>query len=250
MKLRNGFTLVELLVAVAVAAMLLAVSVGAVARARDAGARAACKSNLRQLATAAMAYAADHDGRFPPAAADMASGNSLRWHGKKAGGAFRPEGGTLTEYLGGASGQVRRCPGAPPTEDGFESGCGGYGYNLSGVGSCTEHPEAAAGGDPYAEGMPGAFFTNAAGIVMFTDTAYVSGSGKKAKLIEYSFCEPVSWSGGGEPWPTIHFRHGGKACVVWCDGHVTEERLAKTGARGAQQKLGWFAPADNSVFIP
>jgi len=246
----RGFTLLELLVGVALAAGLLAVAAGAVARSRDAGARAACKSNLHQLATAATAYAADHDGRYPPAAEDMGSGNSLRWHGKKAGGVFRPEGGALSEYLGGATAQVRRCPGAPETEDGFESGCGGYGYNMAGIGSCSAHPEAAVDGDVYATGLPVALVTNPAGIVMFADTAYAAGSAKKPKLIEYSFCEPASWSGGGEPWPTIHFRHGGKACVAWCDGHVTEEVLARTGARGAQQKLGWFAPADNSVFIP
>ena len=55
---------------------------------------------------------------------------------------------------------------------------------------------------------------------------------------------------GGTPWPTIHFRHRGRANVAWADGHVTSEALARTGGKWASRQLGWFGPDDNSLFDP
>lgn len=58
----RGFTLVELLVVVAVIALLVGVLLPALAGARDAGRAVACQSNIRQLALAQAAYAVDFDG--------------------------------------------------------------------------------------------------------------------------------------------------------------------------------------------
>ena len=61
---RRAFTLVELLVVVAVIALLVSLLVPAIAGARRAGQSTACLSNLRQLALAQSAYALSHDGRL------------------------------------------------------------------------------------------------------------------------------------------------------------------------------------------
>jgi prepilin-type N-terminal cleavage/methylation domain-containing protein len=61
---RRAFTLVELLVVVAVIALLVSVLTPALASARRAGQSAACLNNLRQLALAQAAYAYNHDGRL------------------------------------------------------------------------------------------------------------------------------------------------------------------------------------------
>ena len=244
-----GFSLIELLVVVAVIALLAAILAGALPAARAAAEAAACRSNLRQLAAANLAYAADH-GRYVAAAEDIATKNTIRWHGVRTGPVFDGAKGPLAEYLGGggASAWVRRCPSFHPDGTGFEASCGGYGYNSLGVGSEKCLP---GDGDKSIFGMRAGAIAHPAATVMFADAAYLQGSGQKAKLIEYSFAEPPQDADGGiPPWPTIHFRHRGRANVAWADGHVTAEPLARAGARGAAQHLGWFGPDDNSLFDP
>jgi len=61
----RGFTLVELLVVVAIIAILAAILLPAFARAREFARRSVCLSNLKQLTAAALMYADDHDETLP-----------------------------------------------------------------------------------------------------------------------------------------------------------------------------------------
>ena len=242
-----GFSLVELLVAMAAVGLLAAILAGAMPAVRAAADAAACRSNLRQLAAANLAYAADH-GRYVAAAADIEGANSIRWHGVRVGKAFDGSKGPLAPYLGGggSSAWVRRCPGFRPEAAGFEASCGGYGYNALGVGSEACLPR----GGGTAVGMRAGAIARPAETLMFADAAFLPGSGAKAKLIEYSFAEPPRFASGGTPWPTIHFRHRGRANAAWCDGHVTSESPDRTNGRSPGPVLGWFGPDDNSLFDP
>ena len=242
-----GFSLVELLAAVAGGAVLAALLAAALPAAKAAADAAACRGNLRQLAAANAAYAVEH-GRFVAAAADIDGANSVRWHGTRAGDrAFDGARGPLAEYLGGggASAWVRRCPAFRPETPGFEAACGGYGYNALGVGSET----CLSGGAGNRAGMRPGAIAHPAATVMFADAAFLQG-GAQGKLIEYSFAEPPRFASGGTPWPSIHFRHRGKANVAWADGHVTAETRARSDARSNARGLGWFGPNDNSLFDP
>ena len=64
-KLR-GFTLVELLVVVAIIAILLALLVPVLGEARRFARRVYCSSNLHQLGVASRSYLNDHDDILPP----------------------------------------------------------------------------------------------------------------------------------------------------------------------------------------
>src|SRR5579859_7941836 len=58
---RRAFTIVEMLVVVAMIAVLVGILLPALNKARDSARRTVCLSNLRQLTQAYLGYAADHD---------------------------------------------------------------------------------------------------------------------------------------------------------------------------------------------
>src|SRR5262245_31955784 len=62
---RRAFTLIELLVVIAIVAILAALLLPALAAGREAGRKASCLSNLRQIGLAIHAYAADFEGKIP-----------------------------------------------------------------------------------------------------------------------------------------------------------------------------------------
>jgi len=242
-----AFSLVEVLVTVAIVLVLAVMISGATRSALEHTRATQCAANLRQLVTANLAYAAEHGGRYV-AAQDPS--NNIRWHGVRQSGkdAFDPAQGPLAAYLG-AEGRVKICPALADVLTGsgaFEQGSGGYGYNAAYIGGTPA--------DSFSPSLvsrvpqPGQ-------TMMFADTALPRREG----LQEYAFAEPFRWEDGAGNLrtaltPSVHFRHGGRANVAWCDGHTTIERPSRIGPvnfyGGDNQKhlVGWFGPEENNGY--
>ncbi len=260
----TGFTLIELLVVVSIIALLIGILLPALGRARETGVQAQCLSNMKQLGIVMEAYANDYKEQYVRASPTIFGIDLERWHGTRttASEAFNPVTGPLYTYFGD-TGQAKRCPALDryvSTQAGigaFERGCGGYGINDLFIGSrvyklgydaigfqtCSRRFDVQKPGET----------------VYFTDTAYNSG----ANIIEYSFAQPrwyfqappnIPETGWGDPVPSIHFRHGGKANVLWGDGHVKPEGITLTPAAYAYTPdkpstwMGWFGPEDFTFF--
>lgn len=259
-RMNNGFTVIELLVVVAIIGVLVALVVPAVHRGMEAAHLSNCSSNLRQLFAANQLYAADH-GYYVPAAEDMLhtkgmrTGNSKRWHGTRTHGeSFNAEESPLRPYLGKEK-TIRTCPAFrnyfdKDTTSAFEAGCGGYGYNQYGVGSRAYLMGYVAACQT--KGMVPGGIKFPAQTVMFADAAFIDGG----ELIEYSFAESYrhldrNGSPGEQAKPSIHFRHRGKANVVWCDGHISQEAMTvQYNDEFTARDLGWFGEKNNDLFDP
>jgi prepilin-type N-terminal cleavage/methylation domain-containing protein/prepilin-type processing-associated H-X9-DG protein len=77
--MRRAFTLVELLVVLAIIGILAAILFPVFGRARESGRSAACSSNLKQLGLAFQQYLQDTGGRYPGAGQYQKWGNGAHW---------------------------------------------------------------------------------------------------------------------------------------------------------------------------
>lgn len=97
---QRGFTLIEVLIVVAVIALLVGVLLPAITSARKTAMAVACGSNLRQLGAAISLYRDDHNQQLPQCRVDPATGDLARGAaGVNVGALFGGKAGTLP-FLG------------------------------------------------------------------------------------------------------------------------------------------------------
>ena len=248
---RRAFTLLELLVVVAIIGLLVAILVPNLARAREAARTTVCAANLHGLGLATTLYTASYQGFFfryytdySGAGGGMPGAGRLWWFGFEPGG---PGAGTnrpldkslspLAPYTANLSDKMQ-CPDFPYSDPAFfpkfNQHAASYGLNLT-------------------LGPP------------FGDTASMTGYNNQLATV-FSFADGVhfdfnpgfneahyiQWAPAGTASGYAHFRHNGRAQYVMLDGHVESQVLAgapyKTVAGAAAGNLSAATGAANGIY--
>jgi prepilin-type N-terminal cleavage/methylation domain-containing protein/prepilin-type processing-associated H-X9-DG protein len=104
-----GFTLLELLVVIAVLAILAALLFPAFARARETARRTVCLSNIKQIGLATLMYAQDYDETLPPGSDRLSHDRVFDFGDPKRGSSFL---GSIIPYA--RSRAIFYCPDSTP----------------------------------------------------------------------------------------------------------------------------------------
>ena len=216
---REGFTLIELLVVIAILALLASLLIPSFAGGKERAMDMACRSNLRQLATAAMSYETDHRGLMPRPLAEDAPFDTVwsealdEYAGMSRQGDWREDGRTKRVNLY-----------ACPVQKKFATTMNTYAQNgtlkKGTTGQMTRTIALRSGIDD-----PGRWPVSAATIPYFLDGFYRPSavypfSGYRW-ILNNRGMSPLSESGKGS------HPHDGKCNIVFLDGHVGSERVGE-----------------------
>jgi prepilin-type N-terminal cleavage/methylation domain-containing protein/prepilin-type processing-associated H-X9-DG protein len=257
--LRRAFSLVELLVVIAVISMLLAMLVPALGQARSQARRAQCACNVRQLGHALHMYAADYRGRAMPLAYTDAQligdGPPIYWWGTNDLAAVDHTRGFTWPYLHSdlrATG-VYECPSQPPgtydPQGAASVVTSTYGYN----GYYLSPPHATAwswtiGHRPWQNldtvREPSRIFA-------FADTLLdFGGAATNTALLDppYLYAGNHTWRRNDSP--TTAFRHDGRTVAVFLDGHADSLPPGRGRITSEELQVGSVGAANDPHYVP
>ncbi len=227
---RGGFTLVELLVVLAILGVLAALLLPALNRGRASALRVRCTSNLHQLGIATHLYWDENGGRAFRYRTHATNNGVLYWFGWIEDGlettrGFDPAQGVLYPYLKGRG--VEQCPALNHGSAAFKSkargAAYGYGYNLH-----LSPPKSAPA-------YPMSLLPRPAQTTLYADAAQVNTFQPPASPA-HPMLEEFYYVNKSEA--TAHFRHNHKANAAFCDGHIGMEPPA-TGSIDERMPTEW-----------
>jgi prepilin-type N-terminal cleavage/methylation domain-containing protein/prepilin-type processing-associated H-X9-DG protein len=219
----RAFTLVELLVVVAVIGILAALLLPAMTGVKHAAKQVRCISNLRQLGLAAQMYFDEHEGSTFPYRLHATNGGVVFWFGWLQSGLegqrdFDARQGPLYDYVRGLGIEICSSLNYASAHFKFKArgAAYGYGYNWH-LASTNGRPPVVVESVPVPSSMT--VFADAAQINDFLAPA----SPANPMLEEFFY---VDAPGAFPSYPNAHFRHKQRANVVFLDGHVDAEHPA------------------------
>jgi prepilin-type N-terminal cleavage/methylation domain-containing protein/prepilin-type processing-associated H-X9-DG protein len=216
---RRAFTLIELLIVIAVIGILASLMLPALTQAKIAARRITCVSNLRQLGIASQMYWDENDGDAFRYILGSSNGSTIYWFGwienwtpgNEGLRQFDPSRSALYGHLRGRG--VEICPAFNYSSRLFKpkaTGASyGYGYNV--------HLSAPTNQPPLKINR----VTRPSDIALFADAGQINTFQEPASpdnplLEEFYYITDTE--------PTVHFRHQRRANVIYCDGHVSDQR--------------------------
>jgi prepilin-type N-terminal cleavage/methylation domain-containing protein len=240
--MRKAFTLVELVVAVAIIAVLGAVSLAVMSRAKIASSRAISAHSLEQLILAGRQYLNDNGNHFWPYR-QAANGGVQWWFGFETSVSLRTKEGNRTcDYSKGplgpyaiASGGIKTDPAfvacKPRLKPKYKAGNYGYGYNVTLAADATGSPRNALHVDQPSQMI---VFATCAQVNTFQAPA----SARNPMVEEFYMI--------ADNQATAHFRHGRDALAAFLDGSVrplsmdTDMRPGSQDTRIRSANIGMF----------
>ena len=219
----HGFTLVELLVVIAVISLLASMLLPALSQAREKARQLKCVSNLRQCGLALLMYAHDYNDWLPWPS--NGPNPAMRWS------KYLTDDNYITNT------KVLLCPSGLPKE--YESDYCTYGYPVYFV-------------SIRANKMGGNWnSTSPSHCIILADSTHSSYTDRKQRYV-FNYC----YGSGGFACPSpmtgdcIYTRHFGKANCLMLDGHVqslTQEQIRSspyTGLTGSGDIVYWRVLSD------
>ncbi|MBI4581727.1 MAG: type II secretion system protein [Planctomycetes bacterium] len=231
---RRAFTLIEVLVSVAIVALLMAVLLPSLTRAHRAANAASCLSNLRQMAMAAQGYVVAYGRYMPYSFSDPAKSTVYNWDLTLV---TLPAAGSMTTvkagllWQGRMLAQINQCPAYEGGDNFIGYPYSGYNYNTSHVGWCVYRPER---DEKYKltgrivaveEPARAEHIRHPAECALFGDGEYGGGANK---YMRSPFAGRDRGVFTGRSAGTQGYRHAHKTNVAFTDGHAVSWVLRYT----------------------
>jgi len=248
---RRGFTLVELIVVLAIVALLFSLLMPALSSAALAGRMTKSQSNLRQMFIMAEAYSMRSDGRFPVGVRyERAGGEFFAWDWIQGpDGEVRP--GPLWGQID--PGQVMQDPQCFSCESTFGADpFTGYNYNTTYIGGEATFPN--TGWSTVRRGVPRSQWRRVETTAVFGLGGWKGGANKfmRAPMNTVENDLNAVYAGGQA------FRYAGRTLVGYLDGHVAPVATPREGKLATDELLddvmgypdNGFLSDDDSAYDP
>lgn len=201
--LRRAFTLVELMVVIAIIAILMTIAVPVMVKVKGAAYQFAAVQSIRGLMLATNMYAGDNDEVYPPAVYNTPTGMVAWFGGQREDGTFDPRTGLLANYSHGRPGADRSFKAKDYLGD-----QSGFGYNWGYVGSDFNVTGDYRGFPNCDNPARMSEIERPSSVVGFSTSAYYYASWQKGgdgQIYDFGFIDPPKYWNGK---PNVHFRFG------------------------------------------